>query len=151
MKKVCALIMMMVTIPVMSATMCSKNDAITIMLDPSINGNGRDYNKDYSTWWTSFSYGTISGISACLSSNYGKLRGGYVSDLHDDNKLVVGGEKNGQYCWCRMTHPALSLWAYYYDTGSMTACGTDCANNCGRGIWSVSDLRTGLFGSITQN
>ena len=147
-----AIIMLIPTI-LSAATMCSKNDTITIMLDPSINGDGYSY-YSYSTarpeWWTWFSYGTIRGISACLSSDYGKSRGGYVADLHDNNELVVGGETNGEYCWCKMTHPAASLWVFSDTFSSATVCANACASYCGTRVRDHSGLRSGLFGSVRQ-
>ena len=133
-----------------AATMCSKNDTITIMLDPSITGDGYSYSTARSEWWTWFSYGTIRGISACLSSNYGKSRGGYVADLHDNNELVIGGEKNGEHCWCKMTHPAASLWVFYGTYSSASDCAINCARDCGNSVRNRSDMRSGLFGSVRQ-
>ena len=136
------------------STMCSKDDTITIMLDPTINGNNYGHNATYSTWWTAFPYGTIRGISTCLSSNYGKSMGGYIADLTDTNpdtgvtSPVVGGETNGQYCWCKMTHPALSLWAFSYGYGSASNCAATCAHDCGGRAQDISALRAGLFGSV---
>ena len=150
MKKAHILILLALTAPTVSpaATMCSKNDTTTIVLDPSIGGTGYSYSQAQSTWWTWFSYGTVRGISACLSSNNGKSMGGTVADLHDNNALVVGGETNGQYCWCRMTHPALSLWAFYNDSGSAGLCAGICAYYCGNYVRIASALRAGLFGSV---
>lgn len=151
MKKLIIIIALMVPMVAPGATMCSKNDTITIMLDPSIGGTGYSYSQAQSTWWTWFTYGTVRGISACLSSAYGKSMGGTVSDLHDNNELVIGGETNGQYCWCRMTHPALSLWAFRYDGGSASHCAANCAYYCGYNVRDSSVLRAGLFGSVAQN
>ena len=152
------MIMAIVIMPVMAhgATMCSKNDTITIALNPAIKGNTYGSNKAYSTWWTSFSYGTIRGISACLSSNNGKTTGGTVSKLTDTNPdtnesaRVIGGETNGQYCWCKMTHPALSRWAFSSGAGSASSCASDCEVICGNYVRDYSALRDGLFGSVGQ-
>ena len=141
---------------VYGATMCSQSGTTTIVLDPTINGNGSSYNTTYSTWWTAFPYGTISGISACLSSNYGQSMGGYISKLTDTNpdtgvtSRVVGGETNGKYCWCKMTHPAVSKWAFYNNYGSASNCAARCANGCGYYVQVNSGLRAGLFGSVAN-
>jgi len=150
MKKVMMIIALMIPMVAQSATMCSKNDTITIMLDPSIGGTNYSYNTAQSTWWTWFPYGTVRGISACLSSAYGKSRGGYVADLHDNNELVVGGETNGEHCWCKMTHPAASLWVFARTYGSASDCARNCAYDCGYSVRNHSDMRSGLFGSVRQ-
>ena len=150
MKKLLILIALIIPTILPAATMCSKDDTITIMLDPSINGTNYSYNTAQSTWWTWFPYGTIRGISACLSSNYGKSLGGYVADLHDNNELVVGGETNGAHCWCKMTHPAASLWVFDYTFSSASACAYYCANYCGDSVRSNSVMRSGLFGSVRK-
>lgn len=150
MKKLIILIALIIPIMAQSATMCSKNDTITIMLDPSIEGTNYTYNTAQSTWTTWFTYGTIRGISACLSSNYGQSPGGAVADLHDSGELVVGGETNGEHCWCKMTHPAASLWVFNHTYGSASACASYCASNCGIDVRYYSYMRSGLFGSIRQ-
>jgi len=150
MKKLIMIIALIMPIMAPAATMCSKNDTITIMLDPSVAGEGYNYNTAQSKWWTWFPYGTVRGISACLSSNYGKSRGGYVADLHDNNELVVGGETNGEHCWCKMTHPAASLWVFNDTNSSASGCASRCAGYCGNNVRSNSDMRSGLFGSVRQ-
>ena len=150
MKKLIMIIALIMPMMAQAATMCSKNDTITIMLDPSVAGEGYSYNTAQSKWWTWFTYGTVRGISACLSSNYGKSLGGYVADLHDNNELVVGGETNGEHCWCKMTHPAASLWVFRHTYSSASDCADLCANNCGYYVRYYSGMRSGLFGSVRQ-
>ena len=150
MKKLMMIIVLMIPMVAQSATMCSKNDTITIMLDPSIAGTNYSYNTAQSTWWTWFPYGTVRGISACLSSNYGKSYGGAVADLHDNNELVVGGETNGEHCWCKMTHPAASLWVFNYTSSSASDCAISCADGCGNSVRGYSGMRSGLFGSVRK-
>jgi len=155
MKKIIMIIALTIAIPttLVAATMCSKNDTITIMLDPSIGDSSNStygYSTAQSTWWTAFPYGTVRGISACLSSKYGQSLGGAVADLHDNNALVVGGETNGEHCWCKMTHPAASLWVFNYTSGSASGCADGCAAGCGYNVQYGSVMRSGLFGSVRQ-
>ena len=154
MKKILIVICMIMPMGVWGATMCATNDTVSVVLDPSVSGNNYGYSQAYSTWWASFPYGRISGISACLSSNYGKSMGGYVSQLTDtdintgDTVRVVGGEENGLHCWCKMTHPAVSLWVFNYSGGSLSDCVSGCARSCGAYAQRNSALRGGLFGSV---
>ena len=150
-----------ITDSVFGATMCVKNDTISVALDPSINGTNYSYSAANSTWWTWFTYGTVRGISACLSSKQGKSLGGaytagvlmdYDPDVEGataaDAVPVVGGEKNGLHCWCKMTHPAASLWVFRYSYSSRSDCESNCAYNCGYNVRYYADMRRGLFGSV---
>jgi hypothetical protein len=97
-----------------------------------------------------FSYGNVSGISTCVpdapsggSGSMGSITtketGGYLD--------AVGGATAGKYCWCKMTHPMSSLWAFYYDYGSAANCASNCTY-CGRHVQYAAALRSGLFGSV---
>lgn len=150
-------IMIMLTNSAFGATMCVKDDVMSIVLDPGIGSTTTatyGYSTAESTWWTAFSYGTIRGISACLSSNYGQSLGGYVAQLSDTNPdtnesaRVVGGETNGLHCWCKMTHPAVSLWVFNVSYSSADECAGYCADGCGSRARYSSALRGGLFGSV---
>lgn len=154
MKKLIIIIAMILPMALPAATMCSKNDTITIVLDPSIGGTNYTSSSSTFKWSAWLPYGTVRGIAACLSSGYGKSRGGTVVDLHDNGELVVGTETNGSYCWCRMTHPALSLWTFSYNYETDSKCESNCALNCGyytKAASGVPELRRGLFSSVVQN
>ena len=104
--------------------MCASDNAIVIVLDPNIGyttGTSK-YDIPTSTWRLSFPYGTITGISSCL--NYSSNQSSVAN-----NGSVFGGEQNGYYCWCKMTHPAVSKWILYNAIGGNT---TDCNNLCAR-------------------
>ena len=155
MKKILIILCLMTPIASFAdSTMCVNNDAVSILLDPSIAGTDSSYNTAQSTWWAWFPYGTVRGISACLSSNYSKSMGGYVSKLEDTNPAtgvtsrVVGGETNGMHCWCKMTHPAASLWVFRNTYSSDSVCALDCAHYCGGRVRDNSVMRGGLFGSV---
>ena len=115
--------------------MCSANDTVTVVLDPSIslNYNGNSGYSAVSAWRWKFSYGTVRGRSACLSDTKGLGGTGavYTGVLRDNDKLVVGGEQNGGKCFCRITHPVASKWIYASDYGtSVTSCASRCAGAC---------------------
>ena len=154
MKKTILIILSLLPIPTYATTMCAKNDSVAVVLDPSISSsNSNDYSFDDKTgiWWAQFPYGLISGISACLNTGSGKRRGYTEPMLTDtDNKTVVGSEKNGQYCWCKMTHPASSQWVFIYDDGSKERCSSRCPYICGVNPVTYEDARIGLFGSISN-
>ncbi|MBR3148269.1 MAG: hypothetical protein IKF41_02905 [Alphaproteobacteria bacterium] len=148
MKKLIIIIAMILPMALPAATMCSKNDTITIVLDPSIDGVSSYYDNPNATWHVIFPYGTIHGRSACLNTN----QSSGTADLHDNGELVVGGETNGQYCWCRMTHPALSAWVYGYSRGHVSTCSNSCAQFCASNyVQTLPRMRSGLFSSAVQN
>ena len=113
---------LIITAPSYATTMCTVNDSVGVVLDPSIAIKNYSYNATMGTWWAWSDSWTVYGISACLNSNKGKGTGGTVAHLHDtdndgNDHLVTGSEKYGRYCWCRLTHPVSSLWAFYNDHG----------------------------------
>jgi hypothetical protein len=147
----CCMVVAVMAVPSFATTMCVQNDNVAVILDPSTNGTDYSYDNNVGKWSTVFNWGTVSGISACLTSAYGKSMGGTVSQLSDNNERVIGGERNGKYCWCKMTHPAVSLWAFSYTYSSASECASYCANYCGSHVRNNSSLRAGLFGSVGAN
>jgi len=157
--KIIGLLLFMMTESVFGSTMCVKDDVFSIVLDPGI---GSTSTATYSgsgvttEWTTTFSYGQIRGIAACLSDKYGQSMGGYVAQLSDTNPTtnetarVVGGETNGLHCWCKMTHPAVSLWVFRDSRTSAGECAGYCAYYCGSNARIYSSMRGGLFGSVRQ-
>lgn len=155
MKRVMILLaMLIITVPVHATTMCAANDTVAVVLDPSLGITNYSRNDTMGTWWAWNAQGTVYGISACLNSNQGKSRGGTVARLTDTNNgetnLVVGSEKYGRYCWCRLTHPVSSLWAFINDHGSAARCASNCTYDCGDNFRNSGALRVGLVGSVAQ-
>lgn len=145
------MLIMMITIPTYATTMCAANDTVAVVLDPSLSIT--NYTQDNTAYTFSFwnAQGTYYGIAACLSSAKGKGQGGYVSRLTDtingETKLITGGERNGNVCWCRLTHPVSSLWVV---TFTLPDCELSCAKYCGLYSRSYASIRGGLFGSVAQ-
>ena len=154
MKKIALIILTMITIPIYATTMCTKNDTVAIVLDPSamfVNAE-MSYNTSTFTWSIWNEYGTIHGIAACLNSDHGLKQGGTAAHLRDINNdgeevMVKGGERYGHYCWCRMTHPVSSLWVLYGYRG--TNCG-NCDYICANNVKQISNIYNGIFASISN-
>ena len=157
MKKIALILMLITTIPTYAGTtMCTINDSVGVVLDPSIAIKNYSSNATMGTWWAWSDSWTVYGVSACLNSNRGKSMGGTVPHLHDtdndgNDHLVTGGEKYGQYCWCRLTHPVSSLWAFNGDYGSASECASICTSRCGHYVQVTFALIAGLFGSIKSD
>ncbi len=134
-------IMLCFVTPLYATTMCASEDTTAVILDPSINGTGYKNDSNTMTWNTTYPYGTIYGVAACLSVN-GGTQGTINYDLD-----AGGGEKEGGYCWCRMMHPASSRWVFNR-SDSASNCASDCAGTCGHNARGNAALRSGLFGSV---
>ena len=134
-------IMLCFVTPLYATTMCASEDTTAVILDPSINGTGNKRDPNTMTWNTTYPYGTIYGVAACLS-----VKGNGLGAINYDLD-AGGGEREGGYCWCRMTHPASSRWVFGNAT-TVSDCVSNCASNCGTYAQNSTVLRSGLFGSV---
>ena len=139
--------LMLFAIPAVAVSVCAKDSVVTVVLDPSINGNSYTHNNSTGTWKTVFSYGNVSGISTCTSTAPSGSMGS-VKTKDGAHLSASGGETGGQYCWCKMTHPMSSLWAFNRDRGSASNCASNCTGDCGHAVQYYAALRGGLFGSV---
>jgi len=140
--------------------MCITEDAVPIVLDASSTSVTSFSNKvATTTWYASTNYGTFVGRSACLSSNYNTgWHGVYKANdgvLIDNGAVVVGGEYNSAsngtlYCWCKLIHPVVSLWVYYFSRSSVSSCITDCNYYCAYDFKNYDTSRKALIGSVTD-
>ena len=91
-------------------------------------------------WSAVFSYGTLSGISACTAD------AGSRFNVDETKNFAAGG--SGSQCWCKMTSPATSGWVYITSLGS--TCNNKCAYICAQNIGSnrnAPTTRTNMFSS----
>ena len=130
--------------PIFATPVCAKDSIVTVVLDPSIGGSGNAYNNEAGVWKTKFSYGTVTGISTCQSVK-GSSTGDYSIGI-----MANGGENNGQYCWCKMTHPMASRWVFRGDAKTAADCRSNCTYHCAFYTKTEEVLRNGLFGSVQQ-
>ena len=137
----------LIAVPAVAVSVCVKDSVVTVVLDPSIGGNSYTHNNSTGTWKTVFSYGNVSGISTCVATApSGSM--GTVKTADGTHLSASGGQTSGQYCWCKMTHPMSSLWAFRNDYGSASNCASSCTNSCGNYVQIYAALRGGLFGSV---
>ena len=151
MKKIMTIIACMITLPAFATSMCASNDTISIVLDPTINGSNSRVLDGFKLWEAYMPYGSIRGTSACLSANYGSV----VQTITDNGELVIGGERNqnssgNSFCYCKMTHPALSRWVFLY-SNSASDCASGCAYDCARNVRYNASFRASVFGSVAAN
>ena len=131
-------------------TMCVRDSAMVVSLDPVVAGDSYVSDDKEMVWTTTFSYGTIYGESTCLSVVPSGTQGVYTNAngamLADGDELVQ--RLDGGYCWCRITHPVLSRWVFNHTYQSTSDCSLYCAANCGASTQHGIALRKGLFGSV---
>ena len=143
MKKLCAVLMMIISVPAFATTMCALNDTTAIILDPIVKGTTYSYDAASMTWNTTFPYGKVYGIGACISTS-GTL------GVANASVTAAGAERDGRYCWCKMTHPVASRWVFGNDSGSASNCASNCARDCGFIVQNYEAMRAGLFGSVAN-
>ncbi len=127
-------------------------------IDPATNGTAYGYRNDSTgdmgadssdtatyglttdqTWGVTFSYGIIKGITSCNGTS------GTFGQSTTDN---FSQTDKGQYCWCKMTEPAVSRWVFRYGHNYAAGCAYGCADDCGRNVQTISGFRSGVFGSV---
>ena len=118
MKKICTSVLLMIVfvIPALAVSVCTKDSVVSVVLDPSIGGNSYTYNNSTGVWKTVFSYGNVSGVSTC-STVAPKGSMGSTKTSAGTSLDAVAGDVSGRYCWCKMTHPMSSLWAFATTAG----------------------------------
>ena len=126
--------------------MCIKNDTIAVILDPTVAPTSWTGNSTTKNWIATFPWGQVSGVSACLTADYGTK-----SIITDKGVVVQGGENNGRYCYCKMTHPAVSKWVMVQLFDYQNNCNNLCYSaTCARFGYNGSNInyRRAIFGSI---
>ena len=150
-------LLLLLLIPCVSGalTMCVRDSATVVSLDPAVGGTGNKYNAAEMVWSTTFPYGTIYGEATCLSDADGtpseNTMGVYTNSKGEMLPLrnEFSGQRNGGKCWCRMTHPASSRWVFN-SSSSASDCASNCANGCGYNAQYNAAMRSGLFGSVRK-
>ncbi len=103
-----------------------------------IEGTSSTYSAPDMTWKTVFPYGSVSGVAVCSDTTGSP----YVSSPD------VMQETGGIYCWCKMTHRAVSLWVLNGASVSSSSCAQYCAQNCGDWVQRNPVFRSSVFSSV---
>ncbi|MBQ6110583.1 MAG: hypothetical protein IJL05_04335, partial [Alphaproteobacteria bacterium] len=140
---------------------CAPNDTVAIVLDASRKGGSYDNSWSSSKVTVYMPFGTIYGVAACLDSDYG-VQGD--NSVYTDNNgvlmyngnVVVGGENNGYYCWCRITYPIMSNWIFiagptWYLESSHSPCAWRCSADCGYHLGNNYRNRLAYLLNLVQN
>ncbi len=105
--------MIFVPCVVFGATMCAKNNTLVIALDPKVAPTTYSYSGN--KWTATFSSGIFKGVSTCVASSGGSMGSTTTGGVP---LTAATGERNGQYCWCKLVHPVASRWVFFRDYGS---------------------------------
>ncbi len=111
-------------------------------VDKSESGTSYSSNSTAKTWYTQFSYGTISGVSTCVATSATSV--GTVKPANTFSEF----DTSGMYCWCKMTAPAQSGWVYYSSMGTAQPCESVCASQCAYQAGQSATFRTNMYNSI---
>ena len=171
MRKIFIILCCLAGIPAHATEMCARNDTVVIPLDATINGNSGGNNDVEKLYWVVFDYGTIYGITTCLSkkemmmySNWNGT-GTIVQYLNISNDELIGAsgyymnadinpdipdaEKSDyerRYCFAKLTHPMTSVW---YNAGLyVIPTHTDCMRVCAS--YAAAQLAASDYARITH-
>ena len=115
-----------------------EDDSVAIVLDP--NRIEKDYwhdNPKVGFFRIDFDGGGYGyGIGTYVSDNYVLSNNG--AELYDNGVLVVGGERNGNNCFCKLFYPVVSKWILHParkgDYAWLDQRGYGCDGYCGYSI-----------------
>ncbi|MBR5625470.1 MAG: hypothetical protein IKW67_01665 [Alphaproteobacteria bacterium] len=122
--------------------MCARDNVMVLAFDPQVEGTSSGRNAAEWSWWTQFPYGRIAGEATCLSAAEGLGQtsvgvyygsGEYASTFITADSGLSGVDANGaerKYCWCKMTHPAVSRWVLTNAYANKGSCINDCSTSC---------------------
>ncbi|MDW2994648.1 MAG: hypothetical protein R8N24_01300 [Alphaproteobacteria bacterium] len=151
-KYIVAIMILFIPCVTYALTMCARDNSLVVALNGGIPGdNTQTFNRDEFTWRVNFEYGTILGEATCLSEAEGGKpmlgtgNAGYHPYINTNNQMLSQDIPKGYrgtspvntenpelgtqriYCWCRMTHPAMSRWVFNRETAY---CATSCTDYC---------------------
>jgi hypothetical protein len=161
MRRFLSVILMLFSVAARAQTMCVRDSSLVLSLDGGVTGEGIGGNRDENIWWVDFSYGRVYGESTCLSvkESLGQTNSGayYGVNEYANTPIQAIAGLNGfddegterKQCWCRLTHPAVSLWVLGRSHGASGACPTNCINDCANFMKNNNNnLRSGLFKTV---
>ena len=131
------------------ASMCTPANTYVAVLSYEYDGTESTYDTD-GNWTVTFDYttyglnsttgNTVRGVSSC-NEVPGTLNSvaGYISASTLDS---------GKYCWCEMTKPLISEWAFIHEYADASSCAQSCTGLCANNVKTVSALRAAIYGSV---
>ena len=134
--------------PAHAVTKCVALNTLNTTCTSAESASSYSYSTDWANTCTSNGITTsIKGVAACSSDISGV--GGTSSTLS-----ISSNQDENVYCWCKMTSPAVSKWAfrdsYTHGVPCPEGCATSCATGLREGSSTVTNFRRALFGSLSD-
>ena len=161
MKRFFVIIFALLPLCAFARTMCVRDNTLVVSLDSNMGVMDYSYDTIENMWWLDTVAGRIYGEGTCLSEFEGLGRtsdggkyygvGDYSNTFINVEPGLIGYDSYGNeriYCWCRMTHPAVSRWIFHQNYTSNTNCHNMCTHYCGHYIRHYKDYREALFSIV---
>lgn len=149
-----------------AATVCTRNDKVVIGLSSQQVPTLVAYDDEAFEWSVYYDgVGVVRGVSSCsplrhyLSGVTGPWNGNGFGALYTSGPVLASanfqGRSDGGHCWCKITHPFESEWAYMHLYNA--SCVANCAAYCSAGGNGLSgtgayagNVRKALFFSVAM-
>ena len=131
-----------------AVTKCVALNTLNTTCTSTESASSYSYSTDWANTCTSNGITTsIKGVAACSSDISGV--GGTSSTLS-----ISSNQDENVYCWCKMTSPAVSKWAFRASYTHGVSCPDGCATSCATGLLegssTVTNFRRALFGNLSD-
>lgn len=147
-KYLIAVLLLFIPCVTYALTMCARDNSLVIVLNRNdVGGATGSFGRNENMWRVNFTYGTIIGEATCLSESEKENVSftDYPKGLHGVNSA----SEQRLYCYCRMTHPALSDWVYITNYSESETCHGQCTGFCAQTAAGTRiNLNTKLFNAI---
>ena len=137
---------------------CTRNDKVVIGLSSQQVPTLVAYDNEAFEWSVYYNgVGVVRGVSSCSTLNFSLsgVTGPWNADgfgaLYTSGAVLASanfqGRRDGSYCWCKITHPFESEWAFMHLYG--VSCVANCAAYCSAGANGLS--ATSSYGRNVKN
>ena len=87
---------------------------------------------------------SVQGVSMCSSTAGSSY---YTTATQLDRSSMT---RENEYCWCKMTSPAVSRWVYVYANRDGANCFYSCASECEQLAGGTAAYRSTLFRNLSD-
>lgn len=169
MKKIIICLFCLIAFNAHATEMCARRDVTVVPIDATVKLGDRGLDGVEWIWWVAFDFGTVYGISTCLSMHELReitgnpewqvsMNGVDLSVLPTDEYELQGRyeyynsdtskpEYERIYCFCKLTHPMSSQWVVAPALVGRTFCTNYCTDYCTRNSDGLYFKRA-LFNSV---
>ena len=138
---IAGLVSVIMTPPASAVTKCVALNSNTTCTYKNPGDNVADWTSTCTTNGVST---PISGIGIC-SSTEGGFKGATATELD-----ISSTTSRNEYCWCKMTNPAVSRWVSPNSYTPADVCAMQCAYLCASDVRDSAAFRSAMFGSLSD-